>query len=152
MTRLACCCFAMWFALFVPAAAQPAPGRSGESGPAKSPSITIELNKLEAAPNACRGYFVVDNRLPEALKELRLDIFLFDRTGVILRRVGLPFVDVRPERMKIVLFELADLACNDIGRLLVNDVLICTGASGAAISGCGGMVSTSTRASAKFDY
>ena len=151
MTRLACCCFALWFALSGLAAAQPT-GRSGENGPTKSPSITIELNKLEAAPNACRGYFVVDNRLPEALKELRLDIFLFDRTGVILRRVGLPFVDVRPERMKIVLFELADLACNDIGRLLVNDVLVCTGAGGGPIPGCGSMVSTSTRASAKFDY
>jgi hypothetical protein len=132
----------------------PAPDRSlssAENRLAKTGSITIELNKLEPTPNACRGYFVVENRLPEAVKELRLDIFLFDRAGVILRRVGLPFADVRSQRMKIVLFELAELNCNDIGRLVVNDILACTSENGGPIPGCAGMVTTSTRADAKFD-
>jgi hypothetical protein len=134
------------------AAAPPDPTTSvADKGAAKGGSIAIELNKLEPTPNACRGYFVVENRLHDTVKELRLDIFLFDRDGVILRRVGLPFADVRSQRMKIVLFDLAELNCNDIGRLVLNDVLACTSANGAPISGCAGLVATSTRAGPKFD-
>jgi hypothetical protein len=140
------------FAQAPTAAAPPDPPTpSADKAAAKGGSITIELNKLEPAANACRGYFVVENRLPDTVKELRLDIFLFDRAGVILRRVGLPFADVRSQRMKIVLFDLADLNCNEIGRLVVNDVLACTSANGAPISDCSGMVATTTRAGPRFD-
>jgi hypothetical protein len=136
-----------------PSAAPPSdpPTPAADKGAAKGGPIAIELNKLEPTANACRGYFVVENRLHDTVKELRLDIFLFDRDGVILRRVGLPFADVRSQRMKIVLFDLAELNCNDIGRLVLNDVLACTSANGAPISGCGGMVATSTRAGPRFD-
>ena len=113
--------------------------------------ISIELNKLESTPNACRGYFVVDNRTPEPIEELQIDVFLFDKEGVILRRVALSFLDVRSGRTKVVLFDLADLACGDVGRLLVNEVLACTDPEGK-VEGCADMVATSTRADAAFEY
>jgi hypothetical protein len=133
-----------------PAAADAAtetPGAEAGAG-----SISIELNKLESTQNACRGYFVVDNRTPEPIDELQIDVFLFDKEGVILRRVALSFLDVRSGRTKVVLFDLADLACGDVGRLLVNEVLACKGASGEAIEGCGDMLATTTRAEATFEY
>ena len=44
--------------------------------PPMPPEIQVELNKLEPAGIACRGYFVVSNGVSEPLKELRLDVFL----------------------------------------------------------------------------
>ena len=114
--------------------------------------IDIELNKLEAAGPACRGYFVITNGTADALKELRLDVFLFDRSGVIMRRAGLTFLDVRAERTKVVPFDFPDVSCAGVGRLTVNDVLACTAAAGTPIAGCADRIRASTRASAGFAY
>lgn len=118
----------------------------------RPPGIDIELNKLETAGTACRGYFLITNGTADALKELRLDVFLFDRSGIIIRRAGLTFLDVRGERTKVVPFDFPDVSCAGIGRLTVNDVLACTAASGAPIAGCADRICVSTRASAGFAY
>ena len=117
-----------------------------------APEIQVELNKLEPAGIACRGYFVVNNGLPEPLKELRLDVFLFDKSGIILRRFGLTFLDLRAERSKVVLFDLPEVECGNVGRLVVNDVIACNLASEAPLAGCSTRVRTSTRAGVPFTY
>jgi hypothetical protein len=134
-----------------PAAARPANPAGEKVSPQRSP-ISIEVNKLEPVGAACRAYFVVGNATAEALKEVRLDVFVFDRAGVVLRRVGLSFPDIRPERIKVVLFDVPDTTCDNVGRLLVNEVLSCTGASGAAIAGCDRMIATTSRTQAEFVY
>ena len=117
-----------------------------------APEIQVELNKLEPAGLACRGYFVVNNGVPEPLKELRLDVFLFDKSGIILRRFGLTFLDLRAERSKVVLFDLPEVECGNVGRLVVNDVIACNLASEAPLAGCTTRVRTSTRAGVPFTY
>lgn len=131
--------------------AQPNPGGSEGAG-RRATSILLELNKLEPASGGCRAYFVVENRTPEAVRELRLDTFIFDANGQIARRIGLTFPDIRPERTKVVPFDLAGAACPEIGRMLVNDVLACTGTSGSPINGCNDLLTVATRASARFEY
>ncbi len=128
-------------------AAAPAPGEA----PAGGGSINVELNKLESMDNACRAYFVVENRTPEALGELQLVIYFFDKDGVILRSLALPFNDVRSGQTKVSLFDIPDLGCGDIGRLLVNEILACTNAQGP-VEGCADLVATSTRTDATFEY
>ena len=135
----------------VPALSFAALATSGSNDASRTSAITVELNKLEAIGRACRGYFVVRNRTPEAIGELRLDVFLFDKPGLILRRVGLTFTDLPPERTKVALFDLTEGACEEIGRVLVNAVVACTNPRGGALPGCAEMVRTSTRAHAEFE-
>ena len=129
---------------------QPAPAPSITT--ADTGRITLELNKLETEPNACRGYFVVDNGRADLLKELQIDVFLFDKQQIVLRRVALTFADVRSGREKVVLFDLADLNCGEVGRLLLNDVLACKNGKGTTIEGCADALTVSTRAEAAFEY
>jgi hypothetical protein len=130
-----------------------AQGTAAAPGPAAAaPAIGVELNKLESAGTSCRSYFLVTNRTPDALKDLRLEVYLFDRQGVVLRRIALPFSGLRSERSKVMIFDLADIACTDLDRLLVNEVLTCTGEDGAPVKGCADMVAVTTRASAAFSY
>jgi hypothetical protein len=130
----------------------PAAVATAQNAAKTASKISVELNKLETVPNACRGYFVIGNGTADGLKELRLDVFLFDKAGVILRRVGLNFTGIRPERSKVVLFDIPEVACGEIGRLIVNDVLACTGSAGAPLADCATLVTTSTRAEAAFVY
>jgi hypothetical protein len=115
-------------------------------------AIALELNKLLPAEDACHAYLVVDNQTPGLLKELRLDVYLFDKGGVILHGVALQFSDVGPGRTRVVPFELPDLSCADIDRVLLNKVLACTDASGAAVAGCADRLVLTSRAEASFEY
>jgi len=116
-----------------PATAPAAETASPATATAVSQDIMIELNKLEAIGEACRGYFIVENKTPAGLKELQIDVFLFDKPGVIVRRAAFSFLNIRPGHSKVVLFDLSDIDCGSIGRLLVNEVLACTAADGKTV-------------------
>ncbi|WP_134496575.1 hypothetical protein [Microvirga pakistanensis] len=116
-----------------------------------APGITIELNKLEQTGSACRSYFVVNNGAADPLKELRLAVYLFDRTGMILRSVALTFSDVRASRSKVVMFDIPEVPCDSLSRLIVNDITTCASASGAPLAACSSIV-TRTRTNAEFIY
>ena len=106
--------------------------------PAPVAPIPVELNKLEplpvpaAAPGVaaapgpgCRAYIVATNPAPEPVTQLRLDLVLFGTDGVIARRIALDLAPLAPRKTTVRLFDLAGLSCDDIGRVLVNDVLAC---------------------------
>lgn len=131
--------FAATLALAGAAAAQQA------DAPA-SPTLAVELNKLEDVDDICRAYFIVRNDTGAALTALELDTFLFDRDGIILQRLALPFGGAAAGRMRIVSFDLA-LGCETIGSLFVNDVLACE--SEASVD-CAASLATTSRAAAGF--
>lgn len=112
--------------------------------------IAVELNRLESVDEACRAYFVVQNDRDERLSELQVDAFLFDVDGVILSRWALAFEGVRPNRNKIVMFDF-DAQCDDIGRLMVNEVLDCRTESGP-LEACADRFAVSSRAPVELEY
>ncbi len=100
--------------------------------------IPLELNKLEplpvpaappggaaAATGGCRAYMVVTNPDPEPISQLRLDLILFGKDGVILRRIALDLGPLAPRKTAVRLFDLQGQPCDGMGRILVNDVLAC---------------------------
>jgi hypothetical protein len=104
------------------------------------------------AENACHAYFVLNNGTGEPLQELQTDVYLFDGEGVILRGVALQFTDIPADRSTVVPFELTDLDCGNIARVLLNKVLVCTGANGAPIDGCADRLAVSTRSPVAFEF
>ena len=131
---------------------QPAAAAAPGAAPSAEGGVTVELNKLTQVDNACHAYVIVDNRTPEPLGELTVDVYMFDKAGVILRGLALQFTDLRPARATVVPFELPDLPCGDISRVLLNKVLTCTKADGSPVEGCGDSLAVSTKAAAAFDY
>jgi hypothetical protein len=132
-------------ALLLPAAA-----RAQEEAP-----LTLELNKLEPVPAAagaaggCRAYLVAAN--PEGgakIDSLRLDLVLFGTDGVIARRIALDVGPVMPGRTQVRPFELRDVPCDGIGRILVNDTILCK-VAGVDRTDCMDRLRTSSRVSAQ---
>ncbi len=126
-------------------------GQPAADPPPKAGLIELELNKIEQNQGACRAYFVVENGTEETIKDLSLDVFVFDRTEVIAQRVGLSFNDIRPNRRKVVLFDLTG-SCEDVGELLVNDILTCDIDTGEQLIDCDQAVATRSRASIEFVF
>ncbi len=111
--------------------------------------ISIELNKLEDKQGSCRLYLVIRNRTPRDVKNLELDVFIFDRNDIIARRVGLNTRRLKPSRIYVRLFDITKVTCSEIERLVLNEVLSCTSLAGAAID-CEDDLALSSRARAAF--
>ena len=125
--------------------------RAAESDPAAKavkagdPSLAIELNKLEPHDQGCRTYLVFANRAPQTLESLRLDLIFFGADGVIARRLAVDAGPLRPKKTSVKLFDIANLPCDGIGQVLLNDIPVCAGESQAAPSDCMSGVAVSSR-------
>jgi hypothetical protein len=111
---------------------------------------TVELNRLEDAGGGCRLTLVVSNPGSQRFEQLKLDLVLFDTDGVVARRLAVETGPVRANKTVVRLFEAADLPCAGIGRLLLNDVVACSGADGP-VDGCLDRLATASRASVPFE-
>ncbi|WP_205789809.1 Tat pathway signal protein [Microvirga makkahensis] len=91
-------------------------------------SLRVELNKIEAAGENCRTYFLIDNRQQEAWRSLKLDLFALDKDGVAAKRLAVEVGPVPGRKTLIKLFDFPGLSCPQIGSVLLNDVVACEGA------------------------
>jgi hypothetical protein len=100
---------------------------------AQDDSINVELNSVEGVQTKCRMAFVIDNKDEVALETLKLDLAVFNRDGVVQRRLVIEMGPVRRAKTMVRTFEI-DGDCGQIGSILVNDVTACApGEPGACL-------------------
>jgi hypothetical protein len=108
--------------------------------------LRLELNRLEPRDNgACRVWLVANNAA-EALDPLRLDLVLFGKDAVILRRLAVDVGPLPAARTAVRIFDVAGLRCDEIGQVLLNDVLACGGAEPADRARCVDRIAPGSRA------
>ncbi len=93
-------------------------------------SIKIDLNKLEPREAACRAYFVLENLTESSFSGFTLDLYVFDPDGVIQKRLVVDTAPVNPDKTRIRPVDIRDMACEQISKVVVNDVIDCRDASG----------------------
>lgn len=108
-------------------------------------TLDIELNKLEDVGGQCTASLLLTNRLSETLERVRFDLYVFDKAGVIARRLLLDTGPMRAGKTTVASFALIDQPCGNVGRLLVNDVPVCKTTAGAAVD-CVAALNLSSRA------
>jgi hypothetical protein len=98
--------------------------------------LRLELNRLEVREGAgCRVWMVLNNG-GAAVEQLRLDLVLFGKDGVVARRVAVDVGPLPAGRTQARIFDLAGQGCDGVGTVLLNDVLVCDGTEAAARSAC----------------
>lgn len=103
--------------------AAPAAARTGAAG------LRIELNKLSPAqPSGCRLTFVVTNASGARMPAPRFEFVLFDTDGLVERLTTFDFGALAEGKTSVRQFDLQDLACDRLGKLLVNGPAQCGGA------------------------
>jgi hypothetical protein len=105
----------------------------GGTGQAAAQTLNIELNKLEDAGGQCVASLLLTNRLSETLEQVRFDLYVLDKAGVIARHLLLDTGPMRTGKTTVASFALLDQPCGNVGRLLVNDVPLCKTAAGVAV-------------------
>ena len=129
------------FAVLLGLALLCAPGLAQE---APTPRFALELNALQSAEAGCRVSFLATNELGAQLDRAAVELALFDKAGSIDRIVTLDFKDLSAGKTKVLQFQLTGLQCDNLGRVLVNDISACEGTVAPA-SICLDALETSTR-------
>lgn len=89
--------------------------------------LTLELNRLDSVEGACRLTFLAENGSGTDIVSLALETVLIDTDGVVDRLTLFEFGELPAGVPRVRQFDLSDLACADLGRVLVNGVAGCDG-------------------------
>lgn len=116
---------------------------------AESDGLAVELNKLESGDNACRAYLVLDNRTGIDFSTLKLDLVMFDPDGIVADRLAVETAPLPARKTMLRVFDIDDLPCGQLSRLLLNDVVSCHDSAGA-LDDCLAMISVDARPGLSF--
>jgi hypothetical protein len=111
-------------AMALPFAAGPV---AAQEQPAVEAALEMELDGLAQVETSCRSTFVVRNGLPHDLTKVVFEFALFNTSGLVERLLTLDFKDLPEGRTRVRQFDLTDLQCGDLARVLVNDARECSG-------------------------
>ena len=92
--------------------------------------VDIELNKLEPAGDACRAYVVIKNGTTDRFTSMKLDVVMFDTDGIVSKRLAVEAAPLAAEKTVLKVFNISNLPCTSISRVLLNDIVSCTDQSG----------------------
>lgn len=144
------CALVCLSALAVSMSASPSFGQSSPALSAAAGAFSLELNRLDGIGGDCRVTLVEKNGTASVFAVLKLDLVVFDGEGLVVKRVGVDAGPLKAGRTVVKTFDLKNLACPSVGRLLINDVLACE-ADGLAADACLDAIEPRSRAAAVFD-
>jgi hypothetical protein len=102
----------------------PAAATTSDKPPAR---LDLELNRLEDMDGGCRLTLMFTNGLDAAIEAMSIETVLFDPEGRVIRFLLLKPRPLSPGRTRVQQFDIRDLACPAIARVLLNDVTDCVG-------------------------
>lgn len=124
---------------------------SGTLAPADAaPALSLELNKLEDREGSCLAYLVLQNPTDQDYTVFLLDLIVFQTDGIIARRLAIQLAPLLADKTTVKLFEIPEIGCDAIGRVLINAVTGCETPDGE-IADCIRRLSLSSRAAAKLE-
>lgn len=97
--------------------------------------LSIELNALDPAENACRISFLVRNGHSADITQAVFEAVLFDAQGRVDRMTLFDFGELPAARPRVRQFMVPDLSCDGLGRVLINGAETCAG-DGLAPAAC----------------
>ncbi len=116
---------------------------------AQESSFSLELNSAKDNENGCRLTYVAKNNTGVVLEKTSYEVVVFDKDGGVAQFLILEFGNLPINKTKVVQFELNDQKCDNISRLLINDVSDCI-AGGKTVPICLDALKTKSRT--KIDF
>lgn len=87
----------------------------------------LQLNRLSPSGQGCLMTFVLRNGLAAHLDKSALEIVIFNGDGLVERMTVFDFGALPVGKTVVRQFEMQNMACEGIGRILVNGTKACTG-------------------------
>ncbi|MGB3501509.1 MAG: hypothetical protein WBA44_07795 [Mesorhizobium sp.] len=113
------------------------------------PHLALDLNAAQPTEKGCRLTFVVANNLATTLDRAAFEMALFGKSGVVDRLTVLDFRNLPTGKTKVSRFDLPNVTCTELGRVLINDATECSG-EGTAADACIRNLRTSSTSGIQF--
>lgn len=118
---------------------------------ATTPEFGLELNNaVSEGDNGCRLTYVAVNRSDRPLNHASFEVAVFDAQGVVNRLLVLEFGALTANKTKVVQFDIGQMTCDNISRIVVNDLSECTLSDGSEGTFCLTGLETSYRGDIQF--
>src|SRR3546814_323177 len=85
----------------------------------------------------------------QGFDSLKLDLVMFDRTGVVAKRLAVQAAPLPAGKTSLKVFDVEGHGCEDIGSILLNDIMDCAPAPDAG-AGCLAGIAVSARGEVTF--
>ena len=83
---------------------------------------------MQQSQDGCRLSFIAVNRMGANLETTAMEVVFFDASDVVSEMLLLDFGRLPSDKTKVVEFVLQQQQCEQISRVLVNDVVECSSA------------------------
>ncbi len=116
--------------------------------PVAGGKLSIELNKFEEiAGGGCRAYFLFKNDTGASFEGFQMSLAIFNKDAVIDRLLSIDASPLPVARTTLKLFEIPQIACTDIGQVLLHDIPVCKPQNGTQTD-CFPLIDLKSRTSA----
>ncbi|MEM6825811.1 MAG: hypothetical protein AAF566_11935 [Pseudomonadota bacterium] len=88
-------------------------------------SLSVELNTVTEANGGCQLTFVAESGYESGVDQAVFETVLFDVQGAVNRLTLFDFGSIPTGRPRVRQFVIPDLACAQLGQILINDVPTC---------------------------
>ncbi|MFA3916713.1 hypothetical protein [Ruegeria hyattellae] len=87
--------------------------------------LSVELNAVQDVGEACRLSFLVENLTATTIDEAIFETVIFDTAGGVVTLSLFDFRDLPVGRPRVRQFDLPGMACDALGRALINGSSSC---------------------------
>jgi hypothetical protein len=108
--------------LLVAAAPEVASAQSSEDAPTH---LFLELNAVQDVGEACRLTFLAHNETGSSIDQAVFETVIFDTLGGVVSLSLFDFRDLPLDRPRVRQFDLPGMACDTVGRALINGANSC---------------------------
>ncbi|KRB61841.1 hypothetical protein ASE04_20220 [Rhizobium sp. Root708] len=99
-------------------------------------SLDVELNALAPSQKGCMMTFVALNKLPAPINKVSFELAFFNDKNAVDRITVLDFRDLPQGKKRVRQFDMPNIKCESVTRLLINDTPVCDGpAAGECMKG-----------------
>lgn len=117
---------------------------------AETGRLGVELNKFEQAESGgCRAFFLFRNDSGMTIESFEMSLAVLDGNGVIDQLLSIDAAPLPIARTTLKLFEIPELACENISEILLHEMTACTPQNASPID-CFEIMDLSSKAEAGF--
>lgn len=99
-------------------------------------TLNVELNALTPSQKGCMMTFVAQNNLAAPVNKISFELAFFNDRNAVDRITVLDFRDLPLGKKRVRQFDMPNVKCESVTRILINDTPVCDGPEkGACMKG-----------------
>ena len=103
---------------------------------AATAKLDIELNALAPSQKGCMMTFVAENNLQAPINKISFELAFFNDKNAVDKITVLDFRDLPQGKKRVRQFDMPNVKCEAVTRILINDTPVCDGpAAGECMKG-----------------